>query len=218
MVHLRSGCLELLSPRQSGATSRFLSDPSDSVLLMGMDATSSGSGDTPGWFAHAVTVVFDDTEGGLLPVAEVLTQIAALEPGPEAITLLHSLAGRSMDYREQLRVIELWQPQKAWMEGAEQDLLLAFAGPTPDPADQHAVLNDEFVPTHLAPVLNSTGSHAFDRVFTARKLAGEFSDLGDRLRSGQLDPYRVHVILETLLSFPNLDHALAVQEQILPEA
>src|SRR5206468_7240395 len=73
-------------------------------------------------------------------------------------------------------------------------------------------------PTHLAPVLNSTGNHAFDRVFTARKLTAEFSVLGDLLRTGALDPYRVHVILETLLTFPNVAHALAVQDQILPVA
>ena len=80
------------------------------------------------------------------------------------------------------------------------------------------MLADEFNPGPLARVLGSTANHAFDRVFTARKLAAEFRDLGDLLRAGQLDPYRVHIILETLLTFPTLDHALAVQEQILPDA
>src|SRR5947199_1725678 len=99
---------------------------------MGMGVTSTGSGDTAGWFAHGVAVVFEDTECALVPVAEVLTQVAALEPGPEAIALLHGLVGRAMDHGEQLRVIELWQPQKAWFEGVEQDAVLAYAGPIPD--------------------------------------------------------------------------------------
>ena len=73
-----------------------MSDPSDSVLVMGMGVTSTGSGDTAGWFAHGVAVVFEDTEYALVPVAEVLTQVAALEPGPEAIALLHGLVGRAM--------------------------------------------------------------------------------------------------------------------------
>ena len=55
-------------------------------------------------------------------------------------------------------------------------------------------------------------------MFTARKLAHEFHELGDRLRAGTLDPYRVHLVLETLLTFPDLDDALVVQEQILPVA
>ena len=76
----------------------------------------------------------------------------------------------------------------------------------------------QFNPGPLARVLGSTTHHAFDRVFTARQLAAEFKDLGDRLRDGTLDPYRVHLVLETLLTFPNVAHALVVQEQILPQA
>src|SRR5450432_177839 len=176
------------------------------------------AGGSPSWRHAGVGVVFDDTEGGLLPVAEVLLQVAALPPGIEALGLLHALAGRPLDYRERLRVIELWQPQKAWLEGAEQDLLLDYAGPPPDPADKQAVQDDEFNPGPLARVLGSSTHHAFDRVFTARKLAAEFKNTGDLLRAGALDPYRVHLILDTLLTFPNVAHALAVQEQILPVA
>src|SRR3954465_8224691 len=107
MVHLRPGCLELLSPRQSGATSRFLSDPPDSVLCMAEGVRVVGSGEAPGWIRRTLSLTFDDTDGGLLPVSGVLLQVPALPAGPEAIPLLHGLAGRPMDYREQLRVIEL---------------------------------------------------------------------------------------------------------------
>ena len=79
---------------------------------------------------------FDDTEGGLLPVAEVccrsLHWSRARRRSPCA-----RVAGRPMtDFQEQFRVVELWQPQKAWMLGAEQERLLTYAGPTPDPKDK----------------------------------------------------------------------------------
>src|SRR3954463_1866403 len=127
-----------------------------------------------GWSPRALSVPFDDTEGGLLPVAEVLLQVAALDPGPEAITLLHGLVGRAMSSQEALRVVELWQPQLAWVTGAEQTALLAFTGPTPDPADKQAAVAGEARPPALPPVLNASRNHAFDRVFTARQLSETF--------------------------------------------
>ena len=114
---------------------------------------------------------------------------------------------------EALRVVELWQPQKTWLTGAEQAAVLAYAGPTPDPNDEAAVTADEFTPTSLARGLGSTSNHAYQRMFTARKLSEEFTDLGDRLRAATLDPYRVGIILDTLLTFDHLPHALAVQSR-----
>ena len=148
---------------------------------MGNGVSTSVYG-TPPWVARRLAVIFPEVAGGPVPVGEVLLQVAALVPGGEAITLLGSLAGRVMSSQEQLQVVALWQPQLAWITGAEQAAGLAFAGPTPDRRDKAAVLDDEFVATNLVPVLNCTLDHAQERVWRARQLREQFTDLGDLLR------------------------------------
>ena len=99
-------------------------------------------------------------------------QVAALAPGPEAIGLLAGLAGREMTYQQQLQVIELFQPQLAWLEGAEQTALLEFAGPDPETAGQGGGAGGPVRPHRIWPrCWAARSNHAFDRVFTARKLA-----------------------------------------------
>jgi hypothetical protein len=171
-----------------------------------------------GWVSPACSPVLNACEEVLPPVAELLLQVSALEPGPEAIALLHGLAGRRMTSQQSLRVAGLWQPQLAWVTGAEQAAVLRFAGPTPDPTDKKAVLDDGFVPNLLAPVLASTRDHAADRVVTARQLCEQFFDLGELLRCGELDAYRVRVISEVLNTLVTVEQVERVQAQILPVA
>jgi len=144
-------------------------------------------------------------------------QVAALEPGPEAIALLAGLAGRVMSEAQALQVVALWQPQLAWVAGAEQAALLRAAGPTPDPGDRKAVLEDEFTATGVAPVLNASIPHAQQRVDQARALSERFVDLGEALRSGGLDGYRVRVITEVLVTLRPA-HAARVEQDIVPVA
>ncbi|BEP14990.1 hypothetical protein acdb102_33010 [Acidothermaceae bacterium B102] len=163
-------------------------------------------------------MVFDDTDGGLLPVSEVLLQVAALAPGGEAISLLQGLVGRPMTEVEQLRTVALWQPQLGWVVGAEQTALLGYTGATPAPDDTLRDLDDDFIPVSLSRVLNCTVDHAADRMFRARQLTEGYRDLGDLLRAGALDPYRVRLITEVLNTLQHPDQVAAVQAEILPIA
>jgi hypothetical protein len=185
---------------------------------MGDDVAAGTLGDTSGWLSRGVLITFEDAGCGPLPVGEVLLQVAGLDPGPEAIGLLDGLAGRVLSEAEALQVVALWQPQLAWVAGAEQAALLRFTGPTPDPADRQAVLEDGFVPAGLAPALNSTKDRARDRVVTARQLSEEFHELGELGRCGELDPYRVRVITEVLNTLVTVEQVDQVQAAILPVA
>src|SRR3954454_11160916 len=59
-----------------------------------------------------------------LSVSETLLAASVVGPGAEAIRLLTSLRPRSLTEDQRLSVLQLWQPQLAWVSGAEQTALL----------------------------------------------------------------------------------------------
>jgi hypothetical protein len=72
-------------------------------------------------------------EFGPLSVAETLTAVSLVGPGAEAIRLLTSLHGQVLTPEQRLAVVECWQPQLAWVTGAEQTAIVDLVGPAPDP-------------------------------------------------------------------------------------
>ena len=153
-----------------------------------------------------------------LSVTETLLAVAAVGPGPEAARLLVSLRGRELTADQRLSVVQLWQPLLGWVAGAEQTAILDLVGPAPTGAtDPQRVLEDGFWPAELGPALHASSAHARDRIDQARLMAGAFKPVGDQLKAGRLDPYRVWLITKTLLTLPP-QAAEAVQAQVLPGA
>jgi hypothetical protein len=181
--------------------------------------------DAPWWLdgvADSDVVVCTDQwavlgEFGPLSVAETLHSIRVAGPGPEAERLLMSLAGQQLTGDEALTAVELWQAQTAFVAGAEQQAILQLVGLKPDPADKVASLQGEFAAHELAPALNISTDAAQARIETARLMATTLKATGDKLRAGALDPYRVWVITETLLTVAP-DIAQQIEAQILPVA
>ncbi len=85
-------------------------------------------------------------------------------------------------------------------------------------AARKAALAEEFWPVELAPALHTSVDQAKARIARARLLAGEWKVLGDRLRAGTLDPYRVWLITETLSALPDPARAAGVLAAVLPGA
>ena len=157
-----------------------------------------------------------------LSVAESLLAVSAVGPGPEAIRLLASLSGRVLSGDQRLSVVQLMQAQVAWVAGAEQQSIVDLVGPAAGAAGgperrswrpRRSVRRVE-----LAPALHTSVDQAKARIARARLLAGEWKVLGDRLRAGTLDPYRVWLITETLSALPDPARAAGVLASVLPGA
>ena len=167
-----------------------------------------------------------------LSVGQVLGVVKLAGPGPEAIRLLASLSGRVLSDDQRLSVVQLMQAQVAWVAGAEQQSIVDLVGPAAPPAvpadapledpavlaARKAALAEEFWPVELAPALHTSVDQAKARIARARLLAGEWKVLGDRLRAGTLDPYRVWLITETLSALPDPARAAQVLASVLPGA
>jgi hypothetical protein len=151
---------------------------------------------------------------GPMTVPETLLAASLAGPGPEAIRLLTSLRGQVLTDEQKLTVLELWQPQLAWLTGAEQTSIIDLVGPEPDRADQKACLADEFAPHELAAALHVTPRHASARIAAARLLHSSLKATGDRLRAGTLDPYRVWLITDTLTSLGSDPAGVAAAQQV----
>src|SRR3954453_18653164 len=160
-----------------------------------------------------------------LSVSETLLAASVVGPGAEAIRLLTSLQSRVLTEDQRLTVLQLWQTQLAWLTGAEQDALLDLVGetrPAPLPAEaspeqRRAALAEEFRPLELAAALTTSVDQARHRVAHARLLAGALKPLGDALKAGALDPYRVWLCTETLTTLPE-PAARDVLAAVLPGA
>ena len=151
---------------------------------------------------------------GPLTVAETLLAASLVGPGPEAIGLLSTLRGQVLTDQEKLTAVQLWQPQLAWVTGAEQAAIIDLVGLAPDPTDKKAVLADEFAGHELAPALHVTPHHAAARIAAARLLHSTLKATGDHLRAGTLDPYRVWLITDTLTKLGNHPQAVTAAQQV----
>src|SRR4051794_5946626 len=162
----------------------------------------------------------------VLSVAEILAVVELAGPGADAIGLLISLRSRSLTEDQRLTVLQLWQPQLAWLTGAEQSALLDLVGataPARPPAgasleQRRAALDEEFRPLELAAALTTSVDRARNRVAHARLLAGAFKPLGDALKAGVLDPYRAWLCTETLTGLPDQAAVDQVLADVLPTA
>src|SRR5438105_13791718 len=67
-------------------------------------------------------------ESGPLSVEETLLAVSLVGPGAEAIRLLTSLRGQALTGEQRLHVVECWQPQLAWITGAEQTAIVDLVG------------------------------------------------------------------------------------------
>jgi hypothetical protein len=179
------------------------------------------SGGVPAWLARAVAVEFLDVEPAdpatMLPVSELLVQVAGLAPGPEAIALLAGLAQRPLTADQWLSVVQCWQPQLAWAAGQESTAVAGAAGPRPATGDPVRDLDP--APLELSPAIGVSQDFARDKVETARVLAagGLLAKTGDALRAGELSAYRVGILVERLAQLePTL--AQAVEARVLPGA
>ena len=229
-----------------------------SVWLMDVDGLGGGWGGAPPWL-DAVSesdlldvgdgegdelLAWDEAEvaellaaglGPLSPVVpevavvEVLTLVQALGPGPAAISLLGSLAGRELSADEQLTVVQCWQPLVGWVAGAESAAVAAFAS-SPfftqavaevDPATpayaRFSVL--ELAAAELGPALGVTIGFAKARILTAASLApdGRFPRVGALLRSGEIGEYASRVLVAELELLPEVV-VEAVQDVVLAKA
>ncbi len=176
--------------------------------------------EAPGWLVRGVTVHFDAHEH-LLSAAELLVQVAALEPGGEAISLLQSLAGRALTDDERLTVVQMWQPLVAWACGQELAAVAELAGPEPEPvAPVDAVFTvEEPMAYELAPAIGISVDFAKSRLRQARLLAadGRFAGVGELLRSGTLSDYKTRILLRELEPLAE-DVAATVLGQVLAKA
>src|SRR3954447_2256021 len=175
--------------------------------------------------ADLIVLPPDPVSFPVLSVAEILAVVELAGPGAEAIRLLTSLRSRVLTEDQRLSVLQLWQPQLAWVSGAEQTALLDLVGetrPAPPPAGaspepRRAALAEEFRPLELAAALTTSVDQARHRVTHARLLAGALKPLGDALKAGVLDPYRVWLCTETLTPLPE-QAARDVLAAVLPGA
>src|SRR4051794_35890078 len=95
--------------------------------------------------------------------------------------------GRELSEGQRLTVVQLWQPQLAWVTGAEQAAVYAFTGPTPDPHDPVAVLSDSFTGCELGPALGCSPKQAQHKIDYARVLHQRFPATAAELQAGRLD-------------------------------
>lgn len=168
---------------------------------MELTAGEGWADEVPGWLARGLVVDFEDSDAGP-SVAEVLVQVAALEPGGEAISLLASVAGRTLSEDEKLTVVALWQPLLAWACAQEVAAVADLAGPepVPGPAVDEVFSVDELIAYELAPALGISIGAARTRLRRSRLLApgGQFARTGALARAGQLSDYQTRILLGEL--------------------
>ena len=74
--------------------------------------------------------VTDPASGGWVPasVAEIIAEVEAVGPGPDAQRLLTQLDTMVLTADEQLTVVELWEPQQSWLAARRNTAMVTFAG------------------------------------------------------------------------------------------
>jgi hypothetical protein len=147
-------------------------------------------------------------------VEETLTQVAARPPGPQAISWLTSLDGRSLSPAQALAVAGAWERQARWVSARQQASWLGFVGPVapgpwgPDGPSEAELRLESSNLLELSLAVDAGIDFTRDKVDQARLLAGTLHATRDRLCAGDLSEYRARRIAEELR---NLD-AVTAQE------
>jgi Domain of unknown function (DUF222) len=110
-----------------------------------------------------------------LSVGEVLFRVDLAGPGVEAISLLSSLTFRVLTASEQLSVLQAWQPQLAWVAGAETAAVAEFVAlnTVPIPGRPVLIAPPGATAAEIARAAAEAGGRPIgpEEVFTAADLA-----------------------------------------------
>jgi hypothetical protein len=132
-----------------------------------------------------------------LTVAETLLEVALVGPGPEAIGLLESLAGRPMSPDQALAAAAAWERQSRWMAARCQAANVAFMGTTVENSRDGARAEQSNV-FELALATDVNDRFLTCTLRRARTLATTLSATQAKLESGELSEYRVRLICDKL--------------------
>jgi hypothetical protein len=150
-------------------------------------------------------------------VADVLAEAALFGPGPEAITVLESLRGRSMTPDDALSVVELWDRQSRWLSVRCADATVAFAGARVE-TDRTRKRQQASRVLELGLVLDAGDAFLAQVVLPqARALATTLSATRAEVEAGRLSPYRARLICDKLRRL-DADLAREIEAKVLTSA
>ncbi len=151
-------------------------------------------------------------------VAEVIAEVEAVGPGPDAQRLLTQLDTMVLTADERLTVVELWEPQQSWLAAQRNTAMVTFAGATPPPrADSGDYRADDWAVHQLVLAIGASEAFTRNRLHDARALAGTLAATGAALAAGWLSEYKARLIVKHT---EHLDEEIARQVEcyVLPKA
>src|SRR3954452_23964407 len=151
-------------------------------------------------------------------VAEVIAEIDAAGPGPEAQRLLAELACLALTADHKLTVVELWESQASWLAAQRNTATVAFAGLEPTVQQGGVGIRvDDWAVFELMLALGCSERFAQTRLYDARTLASTLVGTGAMLAAGLLSEYKAKLLIKHT---QHLDPELArqVEATVLPKA
>src|SRR3954454_12245887 len=156
------------------------------------DADCVGGGDVSDGFGPVA-----DEDWAPRSVAEVIAEIDAAGPGPEAQRLLAELACLALTPDHKLTVVELWESQASWLAAQRNTATVAFAGLQP-PVKPGLVgfRVDDWAVFELMLAWGCSERFAQSRLYDARTLASTLVGTGAMLAAGLLSEYKATLLIK----------------------
>jgi hypothetical protein len=118
-------------------------------------------------------------------MAAVLDTLEAMPPDDEVARMLRQVDPTDLSYREQVRVLRLWERHVRWSTAQQQTWVLAIAGPVAGTGPV-AQLDEVAVEIEVGGVLALTDRAAAERIRVARALHRRFAATASALARGDL--------------------------------
>lgn len=140
--------------------------------------------------------------------AEALAEWAAAAPGPDVMRALTGFDPAGLDASGQVLLLQAWERQAAWVQAAQQEVIVAVGGPPGA---------EDWGREEVAAALRLSASTADRRLQVARALSGRLAATGAALRSGDLS-YRHAAVLADAVEELSDPVARAVEDRVLAKA
>src|SRR3954447_1114460 len=171
-------------------------------------------------------------ESTFLTPAQILSQVALLDPGPDAIGLLNLLDEVPLTRAQALTLAGEWERQSRWITARQRKAMVGFAGPARTTAATTVPSTSTAIPAtasrdaeraeasdilELGLTLDVGPDLTRTQLAQARQLHGPLAGTGRALELGEVSVYRARRITEALAGL-TADLARQIEAAILPDA
>src|SRR4051794_16261833 len=156
-------------------------------------------------------------EATFLTPAQILAQVALLDPGPDAIRLLDLLDGVALTSGQALALAGEWERLGRWVTARQHQAMVSFAGKVKPPAARDDDRAESSNVLELGLTLDVGPDLTRDRLAQARLLSTTLAATGRALEFGEVSGYRARRICEALAGLQP-EVARQIEAKVLPSA